>query len=456
MKDNKLEKAVLGAMLLDPSAISSVIPILKEEFFDDPAHRYIFRAVKSLYAKSDTIDLLTVTGEVRKTGRLQDIGGAHFISALTYGVASANNIEAHVRKLNEIYILRELHSFGQVLTQQAQIPSTDCFDLIAKVSEKIAELTAFTTNSIQKVGEIFAKMVDEIKQVQESGKPPGVLSGLANLDKITGGFQKGALYVIAARPGMGKTAFALGIAKTPAFEFKRGVAFFSLEMTAMELVGRVASSESEVSATKINQRNITHAELTAIGGRCHRLLEAPLFIDDTPALRVIDLKAKARRLVYEHNVELIIVDYLQLMHGEEKGNREQEISYISRSMKTLAKELSVPVIALSQLSRKVEERTDKRPMLSDLRESGAIEQDADVVAFLFRPEYYDLDPNGYDYNGNTLPTANLLLFDVAKGRGLPIGEVPLKFYGEFMRVDNYELVPYSGGNSLSNNQAFLT
>jgi replicative DNA helicase len=322
-----------------------------------------------------------------------------------------------------------------------QEPSSGFFEISALMQKRISDLTNFVSNRIFTAGEIFATMVSEIRQVQEKGATTGVPSGLANLDAITGGLQPGNLIVLAARPGAGKTVKGLHLAKHPAFTLNIPVAFFSLEMTAAELVGRLAASESNICSTLINQKKINPYQLQALGASCARLIDAPLYIDDTAGLSILDVRARAKKLYHENGVRLIIVDYLQLMSGTgaSKGNREQEIAEISRGLKALAKELNIPVVALSQLSRKCEERADRRPILSDLRESGSIEQDADIVAFLFRPEMYGLFQNGYTYGQQVLETNNLMLVDIAKGRGLRTGEIPLKFFGEFMKIENYDL-----------------
>ena len=281
----------------------------------------------------------------------------------------------------------------------------------------------------------YGDLVKDIYEVISSGQPTGILSGLNDLDSITGGWQNGNLIIIAARPAMGKTAVALHLAKIPALN-NIPVAFFSLEMTASELAGRLASSESYIPSTLINQKRIGLNDIEVMNTSFNKLSDAPFYIDDSSVLSISDLKAKAKKLKYERNIKLIIVDYLQLMRGEGEGSREQEISSISRGLKTIAKDLNIPVIALSQLSRKCEERPDKRPLLSDLRESGSIEQDADIVSFIFRPEYYDLFPNGYEYKGKPIDTRGLMLFDIAKGRGLQTGEVALKFDGKIMKIGN--------------------
>lgn len=458
----EMEETVLGALLLEPFHISTISSILKPEYFYNEHHVRIYKAILSLYTKGTTIDILTVTAELKKSEELEIVGGAYYVSSLTNRIASSANIEVHARYIHEKHILREIILLGIQITSNAYEPSADPFEIIDQINKRTTALTNIMSNKIKVVGDHFNEMINEISDVIEHGLPTGMMSGIDNLDKQTGGWQKGHLIVTAARPGMGKTALALALAKHPAIELKKPVAIFSLEMTARELTGRLAASESDISATKITQKSINRLELQTMGGRCFKLVDAPIYIDDTTALRFSDLKAKAKKLKYENGIELIIIDYLQLMHGEEKGNREQEIAYITRNLKALAKELDLPIIALSQLSRKVEERergeNAKRPQLSDLRESGAIEADADIVLFIFRPEYYGLFENGYGFADKVLDTKGLMLLDIAKGRGIHLCEVPAKFYGEFMKILNYDLSPtqlIDATAPLENNTDFL-
>lgn len=454
-----LENAVLGAMLLEKEAVLAVNSILKPDSFYREQNGRVFNAILSLFKRSEPVDILTVTQELRRTGELDLVGGAYYVSSLTERLASSANVEYHARIVSQKHILRELIRISGQMIRHAYEDTADCFEIIDEYNKEVSELTNFVKTNVQHVGDVFAEVITEIAEVQDKGLPTGVLSGFENIDKVTGGWQKGTLNVLAARPGMGKTALALAMAKYPAMEHNKPTMIFSLEMTAKQLTGRLASSESHISSSKINQKSISKPELQGLGERCYKLIDSPIYIDDTPNIKFSQLKSVAKKMAADKKIELIIIDYLQLMGGEEKGNREQEISYISRNLKALSKELDLPVIALSQLSRRVEERHGvdaKRPQLSDLRESGAIEQDADIVGFLFRPEYYDMFPDGYAYGEQTLETENLMLVDFAKGREIRICEVPLKFYGEFMKIKNYPLVRETPAMSgLENNNEFL-
>lgn len=452
----EIENAVLGAIILEPHCLRGIQPLLKEELFYEEKNQAVYRAIMAISARGESIDMLTVCSELKTVRMLEFVGGAYYVSSLTTRMASAANIQTHVYKLNEWLLIRELVKLSDKINRRANEPNADCFELIEEASNELRSMLQFVANNTKHVGDVFNSVVDDIQKSMESPAIAGVPSGLTKLDQHTGGWQDGTLIVLAARPGMGKTACALQFAKYPAIHLNKAVAVFSLEMTAKQLVGRLAASESEVSSSAINQKSIGHAELQRIGARCHKLIGSPIYIDDTPNIKMADLRIKAIKLKMDYDIKLLIVDYLQLMHGDLKGNREQEISYITRGLKTLSKELEIPVIALSQLSREVERRDDKRPQLSDLRESGAIEQDADIVAFLWRPEYYDLHENGYEYKNDTISTRNLMIIDIAKGREIKTGEIAAKFYGEYMIVSDYEQVPESESiNPLEMNTDFL-
>lgn len=456
MKDKQMEEGVIGALLLYPHILTTIAPILKDEYLYHLNTKIVYKSIIALFNKSEPIDVISVISDLKKNGQLDLVGGAYAVSSLTNkGDLAITSIERSCRLIHQGYILRQLTVLGAEIQNASESVSADCFEILERINKRCSELGSIRTEKIKSVGDYFVEMVAEINNVLDNGLPTGLMSGLENLDSQTGGWQNGNLIVIAARPGMGKTALSLHLAKYPALELNAPTAFFSMEMTALELTARMAAAESSLSNTKIIQKKINRLELSNMGASCTKLLDCPCYIDDTPGLSIDDLVARAKKMYYEKKLKLIVVDYLQLMKSESK-NREQEISEISRGLKGLAKELNIPVIALSQLSRECEKRADKRPILSDLRESGAIEQDADIVGFIFRPAEYGLFPNGYEYKNQVLDTANLMLFDIAKGRGLRTGELPLKFYGEFMQVHNYRINSQSESMTpITNNNDFL-
>jgi replicative DNA helicase len=431
-----LEEAVLGAMMLEKYAVDDTIDILSADSFYKDTHQKIYAAILDLFQKSEPIDILTVTENLRKSGDLDFVGGAYYIASLTNKVASAANAEYHARIIAQKYIQRELIKVSSETIKMAYDDTTDVFDLLDKAESdlfKVAE--GNIRKNYDKMSSLILQAVKKIEELglQEEGIS-GIPSGFAALDRVTSGFQRSDMIVIAARPGMGKTAFVLSLARNCAVEFNRAVAVFSLEMSSLQLVNRLIASETELSAEKLRRGKLEPHEWEQLHAKLNRLSEAPIFIDDTPALSIFELRAKARRLKAQHNVDLIIIDYLQLMSGgnESRGNREQEISTISRSIKSIAKELDVPIIALSQLSRAVETRGgDKRPQLSDLRESGAIEQDADMVSFIYRPEYYGLLE---DENGNS--TAGMAEIIIAKHRNGALENVRLKFIPHLAKFED--------------------
>ena len=392
----ELEQAVLGALMLERNAVNEAIDILQPESFYVDAHRKIFDAILGLFRNDQPIDILTVTEELKKRGDLEMVGGPFYISQLTNKVASSANVQYHARIISQKHILRELIRISAETMHDAYDDSSDVFDLLDKTEQ---DLYAITSGNLKRNYEPMSDLIQvAIEQIEnaktKTGGVSGVPTGFVQLDKLTAGWQRSDMVIVAARPAMGKTAFVLSMARNIAVEHKRAVAVFSLEMSSTQLVTRLIASEAGISSEKLRKGDLNDAEFTILHQHIARLTNAPIFIDDTPGLNIFELRAKARRLKSQHNVDLIIIDYLQLMTagGDSKGgNREQEISSISRSIKSIAKELDIPIIALSQLSRAVETRGgDKRPMLSDLRESGAIEQDADIVCFLYRPEYYKI------------------------------------------------------------------
>jgi replicative DNA helicase len=437
---NDLEEAVLGALMIEKDALTAVVDILRPTSFYKEAHQRIYAAILMLFASSEPIDLMTVTSQLRKTGELEITGGALYLAGLTERVNSAANIEFHARIVAEQAIKRQLISVSSEVQNMAYEDTTDVFKLLDKVQQELFEITE---NNIRKnyadMGQIMRMALDELNARKDLKEGlTGIGTGLFELDKLTAGFQKTELIIVAARPAMGKTAFILSAARNAAVDFGHTVAIFSLEMSSVQLVNRLISAEAEIENEKIKKGNLLPHEWTQLHHKIGRLTSAPIFIDDTPALSILELRAKARRLKSQHDIQLIVIDYLQLMTGETgkggAGNREQEIAAISRALKNLAKELNVPVVALSQLSRAVETRGgDKRPMLSDLRESGSIEQDADMVMFLYRPEYYDITE---DEEGN--PTAGVAEVIIAKNRSGSVDTVQLCFVGKYTKYSNLE------------------
>jgi replicative DNA helicase len=446
-----LEEAVLGAMMLEKNAVNQVIDVLKPESFYKEAHQHIFEAMTQLFANTEPIDLLTVTNQLRKNGKLEISGGAYFITSLTNRVGSAANVEFHARIVSQKYIQRELIRISSETLRDAYEETSDVFELLDQAE---SNLFGIAESNIRKNYDSMGSLITQaIKQIEvarnQTGGLSGVPSGFSELDRITSGWQKSDLVVIAARPGMGKTAFVLSLARNTSVDFKKPLAIFSLEMSSVQLVNRLISGETELPAERLRKGDLQDHEWAQLNAKIKRLSEPPIFIDDTPALNIFELRAKCRRLKAQHDIQMVIIDYLQLMTagGDGKGNREQEISNISRSLKGIAKELDIPIIALSQLSRAVETRGgNKRPQLSDLRESGAIEQDADMVLFIYRPEYYGITE---DEKGNS--TAGIAELMIAKHRNGSLSDVPLRFIGHLAKFEDLppleEGMRFSGGGS---------
>lgn len=448
-----LEEAVLGAMMLENDRLAEVIEILKPEVFYKENHQIIFSAIQRLFGQNEPVDILTVTEELRKSGELEIAGGPYFITMLTSRIASAANIEFHSRIILQKFIQRELIRVSSDIIKDAYEDTTDVFDLLDKAE---TGLFAISESSIGKsYMDMQAIIKEALKEIaagrNQEGKLKGVGSGFTELDRITSGWQKSDLIIIASRPGMGKTAFALTMARNAAVDFKKPVAVFSLEMSSVQLVTRLISSETEIPQEKLRKGSMEDHEWTQLNTRIASLIDAPLYIDDTAALSIFDLRAKCRRLKAHHDIQMIIVDYLQLMQGSQdtRGNREQEISSISRALKTLAKELNIPVIALSQLSRAPEKRsTAAKPILSDLRESGSIEQDADMVMFIYRPEYYKID---VDESGDS--TSGVAEVSIAKNRNGPLQDVRLRFVSKYAKFVDAEM-DYTPANNIPANTSF--
>ncbi len=438
-----LEEAVLGAIMLDNNALNSVIDIIKPEMFYKESHGRIFSAIISVFQKSEPVDLLTVSSHLKHSGELELCGGPFYLTQLTARIASAANIEFYARIIAQKYVQRELIRISNEVIQDAFEDTVDVFDLLDRAEASMYNISqANLRKGIQEMPDLVSAAVREIEEARKhDGHISGVPTGFTQLDNITAGWQKSDLIIIAARPGMGKTAFVLTLARNVAVDYKRPVAVFSLEMSSVQLITRLIASESEIEAEKLRKGKLDENEWKQLHSKLNPLIDAKLFIDDTAALSSFELRTKARRLKAQHDIQLIIIDYLQLMTlggGQQGGvknmNREQEISTISRSLKSLAKELDVPIICLSQLNRSVETRGgNKRPMLSDLRESGAIEQDADMVLFIYRPEYYKIEEiNGVSSRG----LAELI---IAKHRNGRLEDVMLKFVSDFARFENADI-----------------
>ena len=453
-----LEEAVLGAMMLEQNSLNAVIDILKPASFYKEANARIYDAISALFGKGDPVDILTVTHALRKAAQLELVGGPLYISSLTNRVASTANVETHARIIAQKHIQRELIRISSDIIKDAYDETSDVFDLLDKAENNLFQVAEGNIRkNYDKMSALIKIALEQIELArQNTSGVSGVPTGFTALDRVTSGWQRSDMIVIAARPGMGKTAFVLSMARNMAVEFNMAVALFSLEMSSVQLVQRLISSETEIDAEKLRKGNLAEHEWHQLHQRISRIGDAPIFIDDTPALSVFELRAKCRRLKAQHGIQIIIIDYLQLMTAGgdgRSGNREQEISTISRSIKQIAKELDVPVIALSQLSRQVETRGgDKRPMLSDLRESGAIEQDADIVAFIYRAEYYGIDQ---DSEGNS--TAGKGEIIIAKHRNGSLEDVPLRFIGRLAKFTNLDGFDYDNtdyGKAVQANTSF--
>jgi replicative DNA helicase len=458
-----LEEAVLGAIMLEKDALTAVIDILKPDMFYKEKHQKIYSAISRLFAKTEPVDILTVTEELKITGELEIVGGPYYITQLTNRVASAANVEFHVRIISQKHIQRELIRISSEIIKEAYEDTSDVFDLLDKAEQGLFSVSESNLRrSYTDMQSLVKEAITEIQAAKDQdAHMRGVPSGFTEIDRVTSGWQKSDLIILAARPGMGKTAFVLSMARNMAVDFNKSVAFFSLEMSAIQLVTRLISSETQLSADKLRRGDLENYEWEQLNAKINNLIDSKIFIDDTPALTIFELRAKCRRLKAQHDIDIIFVDYLQLMSGtaETKGNREQEISNISRSLKALAKELNIPIITLSQLSRAVETRGgSKKPILSDLRESGAIEQDADIVSFIYRPEYYKID---VDEDGNS--TAGMAEICIAKHRNGALKDVPLKFIAKYAKFADMDVDDFgdnsadpSAGMEFANGQNFKT
>lgn len=436
--DKDVEEAVLGALMLEKDAYPQVCDLLRPETFYEPVNQKIYSAITALGAAQLPVDMLTVTDQLRTDGVLDEVGGAAFIAMLTSRVASAANIEWHARILAQQYLARELITFASTVTNNAFDPSLDVDDVLQEAEGTLFQLSQRNVKKeVVQIDPIIQQAIESIQTAanRETGLS-GLSSGYHDLDKMTSGWQNSDLIIIAARPAMGKTAMVLSMCKNMAVNYGINVAIFSLEMSKLQLVNRLIQNVCEIEGEKIKSGRLSDTEWQQLMTRIKNLYAAPIYIDDSPGLNILELRTKARRLVREKNVQFIVIDYLQLMNasGMRFGSREQEVSMISRNLKELAKELNIPIVALSQLNRSVESRSeDKRPQLSDLRESGAIEQDADIVCFIHRPEYY-LHGQAYEDAADKRGQAE---FIIAKHRSGAVGDVKMRFRAKYARFENW-------------------
>ena len=453
-----LEESVLGALMLDQMALINVVEILRSEFFYAHEHQVIYEAIRYLFDHSQPVDLLTVVNRLRNDGKLEEAGGAYAVAKLTENVVSAAHIEFHVRVLSEKFIQRELIRLSNETIKNAYDETTDVVKLLDDTEQKLMDINDRNFRSDYKpLSEFVATAREEMKKAEEKTDGfSGLGCGFTALDRMTTGFQPGTLIILAARPAMGKTACALSMARNMAIDYKKPVAIFSLEMTGQELALRLLSAESQIEGKVLKMGHLKADEQARMRLAAQTLSDAPIYIDDTPQLSIFELRAKARRLKDRFGIQMIFIDYLQLMtaassdNNNRNSNREQEISMISRQLKALSKELGIPVLAMSQLNRTVEGRNNNIPQLSDLRESGAIEQDADIVIFIYRPEYYGI--NEYDGGESTAGKADLI---VAKHRSGETGTARVMFekqFARFMDVPQFSEADYMSGTMPSNTQ----
>jgi replicative DNA helicase len=444
-----MEEAVLGAIMLEKEAVITILDILKPESFYKDAHRKIFKAISDLSSKEYPVDLYTVTEELKAYHELESVGGPVYLTQLTSKVVSAANVDYHARIVAQKYIQRELIRVSSEIQTRSFDDTWDVTELLDYSENELFQIAE--GNIKREVSPINMVIRDAIREIEEAGKREDALvgtpSGFTKLDRLTSGWQKSELIIVAARPSMGKTAFALSMARNMAIDHGKRVAIFSCEMSSIQLVNRLIVAETDIPSDKIRNGRLTEEEWKQLDIRIKKLVQAPIFIDDTPAISIFELRAKCRRLMAQHKLDIVIVDYLQLMSGPDNaGSREQEVSNISRSLKSIAKELNVPIIALSQLNRSVEMRGGtKRPLLSDLRESGAIEQDADMVVFIHRQEKFGIMT--FEDGSSTKGIAEIIL---AKNRNGPVDDVKLKFREEkaqFVDIDEFDLDAATDGAS---------
>ncbi|MCP8971231.1 replicative DNA helicase [Ectobacillus ponti] len=426
------EQAVLGAILIEPEALTTTSEILQPEDFYRVAHQRIYDAILRLSDKGEPIDIVTVSAELVNQGLLEEIGGVAYLADLVNAVPTAANVEYYARIIEEKSILRRLIRTATLIVTEGYEREGDVEGLLNEAEKKILEVSQRkNTKGFQEIKDVLVTTYDKIELLHHrKGDITGIPTGFTELDRMTAGFQRNDLIIVAARPSVGKTAFALNIAQNVATKADENVAIFSLEMGADQLVMRMLCAEGNIDAQRLRTGSLTTDDWSKLTIAMGTLASSGIYIDDTPGIRVSEIRAKCRRLKQEHGLGMILIDYLQLIQGSGRGgeNRQQEVSEISRSLKALARELKVPVIALSQLSRGVESRQDKRPMMSDIRESGSIEQDADIVAFLYRDDYYDKESE----------SKNIIEIIIAKQRNGPVGTVELAFVKEYNKFVNLE------------------
>jgi replicative DNA helicase len=430
-----LEEAVLGAIMLERDALTSVIEDLQPRMFYKDANQRIYNAIQRLFADNEPIDILTVSNKLKSSGELEMVGGYVYLATLTKRVSSSANIEYHARIIIEKYIQRELISMSSGIITKAYEDTTDVLDLLDTAQNDLFNLVESNfKRGIRPILEVIGQAIEQIEMAKKNKSGiSGVPTGFTRLDQVTGGFQNSDLLILAARPGVGKTALALSFLRNMAIKYKRPVAFFSLEMPAAQLVMRLMSAEAEIPSENLRTGRVSDTEMEILNDNLQKLSDAPIYIDDTAGLTLFELRAKCRRLKTQYDIQFVAIDYLQLMSGGEGAgyNREQQISSISRGLKALAKELNIPILALSQLSRKVEERGgEKKPQLSDLRESGAIEQDADIVMFIYRPDYY---------NEATEGSEGFTELCIAKHRNGRTEDIPIQFISKYVKFTDASL-----------------
>ena len=437
-RDTELEEIVLGACMLEKDAYMNVCDLLVADSFYDPVNKKIFEAITTLGLNQKPIDMMTVTEQLRRDGTLEEVGGAVHIAELTARVYSSANLEFHASIVAQKYLARRLITFAANVETKAYDESNDIEELLQETESQLFDISQNQLKrEVTQIDPVITLALDQIQNAanNESGLS-GLQTGYRDLDKMTSGWQNSDLIIIAARPAMGKTAFVLSMAKNMAVDYNVPIAIFTLEMSNVQLIKRLISNVASLEGEKIKSGRLSREEEDRLNSRIRTVYGAPLYLDETPGLSISELRTKARRLVREKGVKMIMIDYLQLMNapGQKHGSREQEVSTISRSLKALAKELDIPIIALSQLNRSTENREDKRPVLSDLRESGAIEQDADIVCFIHRPEYYTRATQ--DGEGNNIKGLAYLI--VAKHRSGGVGDVKLHFVSKFAKFENWE------------------